>query len=411
MTNNRLTKSFLFFAVSMLALAAWTGVLLRFGFTEGMPAWASNFGAVRHAHSHLMYFGWVTPGLMALIWLFLPRYTGRPLPRGVGWQMGVTAFAALLSYPAFWINGYGLTQIGSASLPLGSMAATFNGLSWFIFVWLYVRATRGMGERPLPVRLWDWAIILMMLSSIGAAGLPATILLDVGNPMLQQFFLHLFLDLFSVGWFTMGLLGVLWATLGENDPLPDGMPVASLGILLAPTFILGMLPSLVTPAMFWVAALANLGAALLLARHLWAFFRRWSELPVLVRFGLLFGVVYVGGAIALLWPGLWRWAGGGPLRIFFLHNLLLGWVSSVLLGLILARFGRQGPGLQHPINALWMGGVGLLVLALLALGFLTYAPGDAVFWFKTAAWASVGPATAALLALVKLGIGKQASSA
>jgi len=410
MTNRRLAKTFLFFAVSMLALAAWTGVLLRFGFTEGMPSWASNFGAVRHAHSHLMYFGWVTPGLMALIWLFLPRYTGRPLPKGVGWQMGITAFVAFLSFPAFWINGYGLTQIGSASLPLGSMAATFNGLSWFVFVWLYVRATRGMGERPLPVRLWDWAVMLMMLSTIGAVGLPVTILTGVEHPMLQQLFLHLFLDLFSVGWFTMGLLGALWVTLGEKAPLPEGMPVASLAILLAPTFILGMLPSLVTPAMFWVAALANLGATLLLARHLWAFFKRRSELPVLVRFGLLFAAVYVVGAILLLWPGLWHWAGGGPLRIFFLHNLLLGWVSSVLLGLILARFGRQGPGLQHPINALWMAGVGLLVLALLALGFLAYAPGDAVFWFKTAAWASVGPATAALLALVKLGMGKQTSS-
>jgi hypothetical protein len=411
MTDDRRTKIILFFAVSMLALAAWTGVLLRFGFTQGMPAWALNFGAVRHAHSHLMYFGWVTPGLMALIWFFLPRYTGRPLPKGVGWQMGITAFAAFLSFPAFWINGYSPTQIGSASLPLGSMAATFNGLSWLIFVWLYVRATQNMGERPLPVRLWDWAIILMVLSSIGAVGLPATIFMGVDNPMLQQLFLHLFLDLFSVGWFTMGLLGALWATLGEDAPLPDGMPVASLAILLTPTFILGMLPSLVTPAMFWVAILANLGAVLLLSRHLWTFFQRRSELPVLVRFGLLFGVVYVAGGILLLWPGLWQWAGGGPLRIFFLHNLLLGWVSSVLLGLILARFGRQAPGLQHPIDALWMGGVSLLVVTLLALGFLAYAPGDAVFWFKTSAWVSVGPATAALLALVELGMNERAQSA
>lgn len=403
--NNRLAKPYLFFAVSMLALAAWTGVLLRFGFTEGMPGWASNFGAVRHAHSHLMYFGWVTPALMALIWFFLPRYTGRPLSKGVGWQMGLTSLMALLSFPAFWINGYGLTQIGSANLPLGSISATLNGLTWFIFVWLYVRSTRKMGERPLPVRLWDWAIILLMLSSAGAVGLPVTILMDIPNPMLQQLFLHLFLDLFALGWFTMGLLGVIWATLGEDGPFPAGLPAASLGILLVPTFILGMLPSLVTPAMFRVAVLANLGAALLLARHLWAFHSRRSMLPVLVRFGLLFGIIYIVGSIALLWPGLWRWAGGGPLRVFFLHNLLLGWVSSALLGLILARFGRQGPGLQHPINALWIGGVGVLVLALFVLGFLAYVPGDGVFWFRTAAWASVGAATATLLALVQLGMG------
>ncbi|MEZ4710446.1 MAG: hypothetical protein R3A44_24805 [Caldilineaceae bacterium] len=64
-----------------LALAAGTGVLLRFGLVMGMPAWASNYGAIRHAHSHLMYFGWVTLGLMALIWRGLPGLTGRPLPK------------------------------------------------------------------------------------------------------------------------------------------------------------------------------------------------------------------------------------------------------------------------------------------------------------------------------------------
>ncbi|MCS6826625.1 MAG: hypothetical protein NZ553_08445, partial [Caldilinea sp.] len=58
-------RVFLSLALAALTLAAWTGVLMRFGMIYGMPAWAQNFGAVRHAHSHLMYFGWVTLALMA----------------------------------------------------------------------------------------------------------------------------------------------------------------------------------------------------------------------------------------------------------------------------------------------------------------------------------------------------------
>ncbi len=157
-----------------LAVAAWTGVLLRFGMVYGFPTWARNVGAMRHAHSHLMYFGRATVALFALIWADLPRHTGRRLPRGVGAQMALTADMALLSFPAFWANGYGLTTIGSARLPLGSMVASLNGLTWFVFAALCMWATRGLAVRPLAVRLWDWALALLLLPALGAAGLVRT---------------------------------------------------------------------------------------------------------------------------------------------------------------------------------------------------------------------------------------------
>ncbi|MCA9905416.1 MAG: hypothetical protein KC547_16285, partial [Anaerolineae bacterium] len=79
--GRRLTRWSLTASVLSLTIAAGAGVLLRFGLIKGMPGWAGNYSAVRHAHSHLMYFGWVTLGLMALIWHFLPGLTGRPRPR------------------------------------------------------------------------------------------------------------------------------------------------------------------------------------------------------------------------------------------------------------------------------------------------------------------------------------------
>src|SRR5690554_6140038 len=104
-------RRFGFVAVASLALAAATGVLLRFGLVAGLPTWAQNYSAVRHAHSHLMYFGWVTVALMALIWHYLPGLTDRRPPRGAGAQMAASAILALLSYPAFWANGYGTTNV------------------------------------------------------------------------------------------------------------------------------------------------------------------------------------------------------------------------------------------------------------------------------------------------------------
>lgn len=394
----RTMRPFLLVALFALSVAAATGVILRFGLVQGMPSWASNYAAVRHAHSHLMYFGWGTLGIMALIWTHLPNLTGRALPRGVTAQMWLTAVLALLSFPAFWANGYGTTKILGRSLPLGSMAAALNGLPWFVFAWLYWRATRGMVVRPLPVALWDWALVLLLLASAGAMTLGLQVAMGLQSEALREASLHLFLDLFAVGWFTLAMLGLLWAWPGAERWPTGWVPVQSIAILVAATFVLGMSPSVVPQSTFWIAALANLAAAILLARHLWLLTREWSLLPLLVRFALVLFALHLATAVAVVVPGVWRWAAGTQLRIFFLHNLLLGWMSSALFGLILASV--VSPRAGRVIAVLWMTGVALMLAALLGLGFAGIVPVSAVTWLRMAAWSSLLPATAAVLALV-----------
>ncbi|HXF64973.1 MAG TPA: hypothetical protein VNK95_25325 [Caldilineaceae bacterium] len=384
-------RRFGFVAVVSLALAAATGVLLRFGLVAGFPTWAQNYNAVRHAHSHLMYFGWVTVALMALIWHYLPILTGRRLPRGAGAQMTASAFLALLSYPAFWSNGYGLTNVAGRDLPLGSITAGLNGLGWFLFVGLYVRATWRLPARPLPVQLWDWGLILLVVSSLGAFGIAATVALDLSSPLLQEAFLHLFLDLFAVGWFSLGLLGVLWAGLARQGPLPEGLPSQWLAVALTPTFVLGMSPVVVTPPMLWLAALANGVAAALLARHLAALWQRRHALPRLVWFAGAALAVYLGATLLALWPGLWRWAAGTQLRVFILHLFLLGWVSSGLLATLTAATGQARAGRQRVAGIVWMVGVTAMLVALAGLGLAAVIPVRPSFWLWAAAWASLLP--------------------
>jgi len=396
------TRRFLLVALAALVIAAWTGVLMRFGMVYGFPTWAQNFGAIRHAQSHLMYFGWVTLGLMALIWQRLPGLTGQSLPRGVRWQMAATALMALLSFPAIWANGYGLTQIGPARLSLGSMVAAWNGLTWFVFIGLYVRATRRLPARPVAVQLWDWALFLLLLASGGALGLMAMVFTRADNPFLQQFFLHQFLDLFAVGWFSLALLGVLWSMVEEP---PRRLPTFSLALLVTPTFLLGMSPGSLSPALFWIATLANAGAALLLAVHGVQLWRRRADLgPMLVpALAGLAGVVLVAGA--LLWPGVWEENAGGQMRIFYLHNVLLLWVSTALLGAVEVAF----PGVERRTlrwaNAVWVIGVAAMVVALFGLALAPRVGMSQLPWLHAAAWASLLVAVAATavwgLALVR----------
>ena len=390
-------------ALFALSLAAATGVLLRFGLLNGMPAWAANYAAVRHAHSHLMYFGWGTLGIMALIWAALPGLpglTGRALPRGIHLQMALTALLALLSFPAFWLNGYGLTQVGGAQLPLGAMAAGLAGLPWFLFVYLYVRATWRLPTRPLSIQLWDWALVLLMLAAAGALGVGALTALGVESVALFDASLHLFLDLFALGWFTMAMLGLLWAHAGADDASAGWQPTLSLALCLAPTFVLGMSPMHVPPSAFWVAAIAYLLAAGLLARHAWGLWQRRAALPLLARFALLLLAVQLGVAVGAAIPGVWRWAAGTQLRVFVLHNLLLGWMSSALLGLLLQGLPATHRRPAHVLAWVWMAGVSVMLLALFGVGFVQWSPVKPGVLLQVAAWSSVLPAAAAVAACV-----------
>ncbi len=389
-------RKYAFLAILILVLAGSTGSLLRFALVYGMPAGWGEIRNVVHAHSHTM-FGWTILALMALIWHHLPGLTGRKLPRGVRWQMAATFIFSLLQLPAFWPNGYKSTTIGSAQLPLGAMSAGFAGLTWFWFMGLYVRMVHGVKERALALRLWNWAAILLFLASLGAMAEPALLAMKIENPFVKHLFLHLFLDLFTSGWLLLALFGAIWARLGEKDVTPGRwLPVASLALFIIPTFLLGMPPDMLTPAMYWLAALANLVVAAFVALYLWQFWRNWGVLPRLVRFGMLGLVVQIGAAVMMFVPAVWQW-GVGALRIFYLHDMLLVWASSALMGLLIAQFGNETR--RRWMEGLWMLGVGLMWLALLAGGFAPWLPLSGRTFLAIAAWASVIIVLAAVMAL------------
>jgi len=119
-----------------------------------------------------------------------------------------------------------------------------------------------------------------------------------------------------------------------------------------------------------------------------ALLRRWAHLPWLMRFGV--GMLAVHGLIGLviLWPGVWAWSGGTQLRVYFLHNLLLGWMSSALLALILDLLGLGKIRWMGWLGWAWIVGVGGMLLTLLGLGMLQFVPISALLLLRAAAWSS-----------------------
>lgn len=405
-------------SLACFILAGSTGALFRFGLIYGLPQWGLpqgglpqgghpqgmplQLGNVRHAHSHLMYFAWVTPALMALMGSWLPRIgegiggtregIGGTRKGGMGWLIGATIGLGLLAYPPFLLYGYTVAQIGTVRLPLSMIAASLNALTWYVFAGLYVRMTWGI-TRSHVLRLWDAAVGFLILASFGAAGRGILVALKVTDPFWEAATVHLFLDLFSDGWFMLALLGMLYAARqaqGSALPAIATTPWATRLIItgLPVTFLLGTQVSLVPPPARLVAGIGGILVAVGLLLHIRAL---WPTVAAIWRLPLAFLALKAMAELIISLPGLAEWAERMAFRIPYLHWLLLGFVT---LGLIAAAADRWG--IRFVRHYRWMmAAILLLQLSLIPLTGLWPIAWRGRWLLVLAAWSALAPVVAA----------------
>lgn len=375
-------------ALGCFILAGLTGALFRFGMLYGLPE-GLQLGNVRHAHSHLMYFSWVTPALMALIVAWLPRQTGRPVGRGYGPTIVAALLFGLLAYPAFLLYGYTLAQVGAKRLPLSMMASALNALPWYAFMILYWRDTRRTA-RTLPLLSWDAALAAIVLASLGGIGLMALVFLRVTNPFWSEAMVHLFLDLFADGWFIFGVLGLAYAAHPQAERPFSRWATWLIFIGLPATALLGVQSSLVPETL---RPLASLGALLVGAGLLAHVVALWPAVIAAWRIPLAFLGLKAAGELAASLPVIAVWAEGTGLRIPYLHWLLLGFVS---IGLVMAA--GQMWGWRFVRGWRWyVAGVLLLQVSLIPLTGLWPAAWVGRWTLVFAAWATLAPIAGAVI--------------
>lgn len=309
-------------AILCFALASATGVLLRYGFAHGLP-FSLVPGDVRHSHSHLMFFGWVTPMLM----LFLLRQRGGPRH---GWLLFSTFVFALASWWPFLVSGYGMMTIFGRYLPVSMIVSGLNGLAWYAFMAVY-RA--GGGSRPHSA-YGSAATGLLLASSAGVVALAYAGMTGAG-PVYISAFAQFFLDLFAEGWFGLGLLAIAYSLrpgLEKSRAARMGLVFVVVGLLLrctADAFVsLGFTG--LTPLTLAGSAFAGMG---LLA----ALVPLWRSQPTapLSLWHLVYVLMGLKAGVDLLssQPLAAAFIEGAALRIFFLHAYLLG---AITIGLVAA---------------------------------------------------------------------------
>lgn len=371
-------------ALSCFVLAGLTGAFFRFipiaGFDTGL-----SLVNVRHAHSHLMYFGWVTPALMILIGGRLPFITGRGIKRSLHWIVASAFFTALLSYPAFLLYGYTPAVIGESRLPLSVIGAGLNVFVWYAFVVYYFRQTKGI-RRGNALLVWDFALIFLVLSTFGAWALALLKPLGIEDMILSTALTHVFLDLFSEGWFVLGVLGLVYASMKQevNRWTRYGLLMMCLGL---PTlFAFGMAESLIPAPLQLLTRAGSVLVSTGLLVHVGVLAGRLMRERSAWLFPLgMLGVKAAGQLVAALIPGVWLVNLPG-MRIFYLHVMLLGFVT---LGLFTAsaELWRRGEGLRSFVY----GTVLLLILSLIPLTVLWPSAWTGRWAYYFAAWVALLP--------------------
>ena len=365
-------------------LAGLTGVLYRFILANGFDT-GLELTNIRHAHSHVMYFGWATPALFTLIGRHVLRQRGEPTPRSLQWILAGSFAAALSAWPLFMAFGYTPVQIGSARMPIAVISSTLNMVAWYAFVVFYVRRTRGR-ERDRPLQLWDVALTFLVLATLGAGGLALLKPLGIEDPAFASALTHVFLDFFSEGWFVLGVLGLAAAELNPPGMSHRRWTIYLLSAGLPMTFALGM-PSVLVPPLLKI--FAGIGGVLVgagLLGVLWEIHRetRPGQIGWLWYIPLGFLAVKALGQLAVSALPAIDWSSMHGLRVLYLHTMLLGFVT---LGLVAASRRVWIPRSRLAVPAMF-GGVLLVMLSLVMLTPLLPSPWSP---YKIAAWLSVLP--------------------
>lgn len=387
-------------------LAAGTGLLFRFGLLRGLPLGLEP-SHVRHAHSHLMYFGWVTPASMILLLGRIPS----PSSRRARWLVDGALLLALLSYPLFLSFGYRPVPIGTAQIPLAAIGAAGNMFVWYGFAWRFTAVTRAGDPllRSGTRTCWSAAIAFLVLSSLGAWGVGPAAILDGAGGLWYQVSLHLFLDLFAEGWLVLVVLGAAYQRFGAHLRPGRETVLARWGrrLLIAGlpvSFLFGVSPDLLATPWRIASRLGTGAAGIGLLLQTSVFLRvgaRADSRPDLRYWGFPLALLSLK-ALAQTGAGL----GGAEelvqqrgLRILYLHVLLLGGVTPGLLAAAADRWGPESVRGIHWLNA----SIGVLLFTLLPLTSLWPSPLTGGWVHDVAIFGASLPILAAIVLLMRTG--------
>jgi hypothetical protein len=323
-------------ALSCFLLAALTGFMYRLGMIGWLPASLGlALDNIRHAHSHLMFFGWAVPFPLYILFAHLVDKDNAK-HRAFSWMkyaLSGTLIFGLLAYPFFLFYGYRPVEIGSADLPLSVILSGLVMICWYAFLWGYLKMRGVLNDASKP--WFDGALVMLFVCSLGAWGVAVLQALDPGNHLFMKSMTHFFLATFTEGWVVLILVAILvkYLKIEKQDwPIAPNMLLGCIAIGAPLTFPYGISESLLTSELLMVARIGGSITAVGLLGVVYALVSsgKWKKSLLSWVVGLLAFKAIMQLTASVLPSSFWL--SDHALRIFYLHVLLLGALTTTISG-------------------------------------------------------------------------------
>lgn len=243
-----------------LVLAAGIGLLLRWNLTS--PVDGLNYRYWLHAHSHVMFLGWVF-NFFNLVFLYNAFGGAWRRPYRLLFMLNQFLIVGMLIF--FPQQGY-----GSLTIPL-SVAHTVVSA---IFCIRFILDTRYQREK-LSRRFAVWSLILFLISSLGPFALGPIMMQGLGQSKWYYFAIYFYLHFQYNGVFLFGVLSLLSRWCENNRLESTRVALRKSGVFLFvaafPTYALSLLWSDVPLLLNWVGfigAALQVVALVTLSRHI-----------------------------------------------------------------------------------------------------------------------------------------------
>lgn len=314
-------------------LAASIGLFLRWQFI--LPTPGVHYAWVLHAHSHVMFLGWVTNVLfLSLTASHLPQRQ-----RGIWlrffWGLQLFVVAMMISFP---LQGYGMYSI---------IFTTVHTLALMFFTYIFLRQTRNDSRTSTWFARVAW--IFFFISTAGPFSLGYLMANGLGQTVWSNFAIYYYLHFQYNGFFLFGIFSLFFRLLEQKQIQVNTLRIKKFGALMAiacvPAYVLSILfarPGLTFNSIGAVAGVLQIAALWLLIGEIKSlrtelrtkFSGAVYNIFALVLLGLAAKVViqllsahpYVAETAYTL----------RPVIIAYLHLVLLGVISLFLFGWYIA---------------------------------------------------------------------------
>lgn len=292
---------------------------------------------IRHAHSHLMFFGWA--GLMPLFLIskfFQFQNTSATISK---WSLRSIFILSLLTYPSFLMWGYKPVAIGDSNIPISAILSGFVMIGWYMFIFSFYKHQQKSNSYKN-----EWlssALIALFLSSLGAWGVGLVGIIGVESLFISKALTHTFLSVFTEGWILLFILGFLahQINLKNSDfTIPPNIIIWMILVGAPLSFAFGMAEHTNASFIMLWARFGSLLMSLALIMFLIELLKAKDRISTIYILPIFFLFIKALTQLSIAAFGFHHLTSDPTLRVLYLHILLLGAFTLLISSYIVKAY-------------------------------------------------------------------------